>query len=203
MNRENFRFASPDEQMNCNPVPKSRLSEHTGVRQDEKLLTQKFAASKELAQDELRARTAHAQNQHLAPPLKIGGKAANFLESHRTEDLPTPKKCHALDTILIEIINDEEEFYELENFLSEEKNYDVDSLAFYVKVMEFKKEANGLNSTLAAGMIIDNYLAEDAQYYIGNEIKSDELINKLISEYELVVTEQQPVPKDLFDGVCD
>ena len=35
------------------------------------------------------------------------------------------------------------------NFLSEEKNYDVDSLAFYVKVMEFKRETNGMNSTLA------------------------------------------------------
>ena len=57
--------------------------------------------------------------------------------SHKTEDLPTPKKSQKLDTILIEIINDEEQFYELENFLSEEKNYDVDSLAFYVKVMEF------------------------------------------------------------------
>jgi hypothetical protein len=42
--------------------------------------------------------------------------------------------------MLIDIINDEDQFFELENFLSEEKSYDVDSLAFYVKVMEFKKE---------------------------------------------------------------
>jgi len=28
--------------------------------------------------------------------------------------------------------------------------------------MEFQKETNGMNATLAAGMIIDNYLAEDA-----------------------------------------
>lgn len=89
----------------------------------------------------------------------------------------------------------------MENFLSEEKNYDVDSLAFYVKVMEFQKETNGMNATLAAGMIIDNYLAEDAQYYIGNEVKSDDLINRLISEYEFVIMNQRPVPKDLFDGV--
>ena len=113
------------------------------------------------------------------PPVKTG-KAANFLGSHRPEELPTPKKSHVVDALLIEILNDEDEFYELENFLSEEKNYDVDSLAFYVKVMDFKKETNGLNSTLAAGMIIDNYLAEDAQYYIGNEVKSDELISRLI-----------------------
>ena len=124
------------------------------------------------------------------------------MDSHKTEDLPTPKKSQALDTILIEIINDEEEFYELENFLSEEKNYDVDSLAFYVKVMEFKKESSGMNATLAAGMIIDNYLAEDAQYYIGNEIKSDDLINRLIGEYEQVISVQGPVPKDLFRDVC-
>ena len=98
-------------------------------------------------------------------------------------------------------MNDEDRFYDLENFLSEEKNYDVDSLAFYVKVMEFQKETNGVNATLAAGMIIDNYLAEDAQYYIGNEIKSDDLITRLIGEYEAVVLNNQPVPKDLFDGV--
>ena len=64
----------------------------------------------------------------------------------------------------------------------------MDSLAFYVKVMEFKKETSGMNATLAAGMIIDNYLAEDAQYYIGNEVKSDDLIGRLIGEYEHVIT---------------
>jgi hypothetical protein len=45
-----------------------------------------------------------------------------------------------------------------------------------------------MNATLAAGMIIDNYLAEDAQYYIGNEVKSDDLINRLIGEYEQTIT---------------
>ena len=134
-------------------------------------------------------------------PTRLG-KAANFLGSHKTEDLPTPKKSQALDTILIEIINDEEQFYQLENFLSEEKNYDVDSLAFYVKVMEFQKETNAMNATLAAGMIIDNYLAEDAQYYIGNEVKSDDLINRLIGEYEQTITNQTEVSKGLFDAVC-
>ena len=74
----------------------------------------------------------------------------------------TKKKQYAMDALLRDIMLDEEEFYELESFLGDEKNYDVDSLAFYVKVMEFKKETNALNSTLAAGMIIDNYLTEDA-----------------------------------------
>ena len=59
-----------------------------------------------------------------------------------------------------------------------------------------------MNATLAAGMIIDNYLAEDAQYYIGNEVKSDDLINRLIGEYELTITNQTEVNKDLFNGVC-
>ena len=59
-----------------------------------------------------------------------------------------------------------------------------------------------MNATLAAGMIIDNYLAEDAQYYIGNEVKSDDLINRLIGEYEQTITNQTEVSKDLFDAVC-
>ena len=59
------------------------------------------------------------------------------MDTHKTEDLPTPKKSQSLDIQLIEIINDEDRFYELERFLSEEKSYDVDNLAFYVKVMEF------------------------------------------------------------------
>ena len=111
------------------------------------------------------------------PKLNLGqsgqNKAALFLDSHKTEDLPTPKKSQQLDIKLIEIINDEDRFYELERFLSEEKNYDVDNLAFYVKVMEFQKEVNQMNSTLAAGLIIDNYLAEDASYYIGGAINDD------------------------------
>ena len=42
--------------------------------------------------------------------------------------------------------------------------------------MEFKKEPNLSNATVGAGMIIDNYLSEEAQYYIGNEIKDDQSI---------------------------
>ena len=80
------------------------------------------------------------------PKLSLGASGQNkaeiFLDSHKSEDLPTPKKSQQMDIQLIEIINDEERFYELERFLSEEKNYDVDNLAFYVKVMEFQKETN-------------------------------------------------------------
>ena len=55
--------------------------------------------------------------------------------------MPTPKKSSELDSMLIKIINDQDKFYELEEFLSDVKGYDMDILAFYVKVMEFKKES--------------------------------------------------------------
>ena len=88
--------------------------------------------------------------------------------------------------MLIQIINDQEKFYELEEFLGELKGYDMDILAFYVKVMEFKKESSQNNAALAAGLIIDNYLSEDADYYIGNSYNED-VINKLITNYEHAV----------------
>ena len=85
--------------------------------------------------------------------------------------------------------------------MSEEKSYDVDNLAFYVKVMEFQKETNQLNSTLAAGLIIDNYLSEDASYYIGSAINNDGIVSRLIKEYEANVIQQQPVSKQLFSEI--
>jgi hypothetical protein len=60
-----------------------------------------------------------------------------------------------------------------------------------------------MNATLAAGMIIDNYLGEDAQYYIGNEIKNDDMISILISNYEATVINQQPAEKAIFDPISD
>ena len=137
-------------------------------------------------------RTAASQPVHAAQkdtPVKAG-KAANFFGSSQGSEMTAEKKLQAMDSLLCDIMANEDEFYELETFLGEEKNYDIDSLAFFVKVTEFKKETNALNSMLAAGMIIDNYLAEDAQYYIGNEIQSDDLINRLIGLYEMVVTKQ-------------
>jgi len=56
-----------------------------------------------------------------------------------------------------------------------------------------------MNSALAAGLIIDNYLAGDAEYYIGNSIKQDTVVNNLISEYEYCLINKMPVPKELFD----
>ena len=114
------------------------------------------------------------------------------------DDFPTPKKSSELDSILIKIINDQDKFYELEEFLSDVKGYDMDILAFYVKVMEFKKESGQNNAALAAGLIIDNYLSEDADYYIGNSYNED-AINKLITNYEHAVINQYCVTKDLFD----
>ena len=59
-----------------------------------------------------------------------------------------------------------------------------------------------MNATVAAGMIIDNYLSECAQYYIGNELKEDEAISRLIQDYERCIEKQSEVPKDLFDPIC-
>ena len=115
--------------------------------------------------------------------------------------MPTPKKSSEIDSMLIEMINDQERFYQLEEFLSDVKNYDMDNLAFYVKVMEFKKETSLSNCALAAGLIIDNYLSEDADYYIGNSVEDEEVIQRLIHNYELAVLNQQPCPKNLFDEI--
>jgi len=115
--------------------------------------------------------------------------------------MPTPKKSSEMDSLLVEIINDQDRFYMLEEFLSDVKHYDMDNLAFYVKVMEFKKESSLSNSALAAGLIIDNYLSEDADYYIGNTIDDEAVIEKLITNYECAVLNQLPTPKDLFEDI--
>jgi hypothetical protein len=115
--------------------------------------------------------------------------------------MPTPKKSSEMDSLLVEIINDQDRFYMLEEFLSDVKHYDMDNLAFYVKVMEFKKESSLSNSALAAGLIIDNYLSEDADYYIGNTIDDEAVIERLITNYECAVLNQLPTPKDLFDDI--
>ena len=67
-------------------------------------------------------------------------KAASFLDSHPKENLPTPKKSQAMDTLLMEIMHDQDLFCELETYLENEKGQDLDTLAFYVRVMDFKKE---------------------------------------------------------------
>ena len=76
----------------------------------------------------------------------------------------------------------------------------MDILAFYIKVMEFKKECSQTNAALAAGLIIDNYLSEDADYYIGNSI-NEKVISKLTEDYEYAVINQYNVPKSLFDCI--
>ena len=58
------------------------------------------------------------------------------------DSLPTPRRSDEFDGILIEIINDGDKFYAFENYLQESKNYDLDNLEFYIKVMEFKKESD-------------------------------------------------------------
>ena len=50
--------------------------------------------------------------------------------------------------------------------MNNQKNYDVDYLHYFVKVMEFKKEISIEKATYAAGIIIDKYLTEEAESYI-------------------------------------
>jgi hypothetical protein len=65
-------------------------------------------------------------------------KATNFLSSMKGEELPTPKKSNKLNSRLIKYINDHERFIALEKFLTQNKQFDVDFLHFYLNVMEFK-----------------------------------------------------------------
>jgi len=37
-------------------------------------------------------------------------------------------------------MEDEEKLYDFETYLQDSKNYDIDYLAFYIKVLEFKDE---------------------------------------------------------------
>ena len=67
-----------------------------------------------------------------------------------------------------------------ERFLRD-KGYDVDNVHFYLKVMEFKREQHKDKAKLAAGIIIDKYLSEDAEWYIGMEASRE-----VIHEYERV-----------------
>ena len=50
---------------------------------------------------------------------------------------PETKQKNKLDFLLDRIRSDDEVLFELENFL-ETKKYDLDMLAFYIKVLEFK-----------------------------------------------------------------
>lgn len=72
----------------------------------------------------------------------IRNRTNNFLEGIKNEELPTPKKSNHLESRLISYLNDKEQFYRFEKFLSERKNFDVDYLHYFLKVMEFKKESN-------------------------------------------------------------
>ncbi len=91
-------------------------------------------------------------------------KPTTFLQDK--EDLPTPKKSNSLYADLIGYLNNESQYIHFEKFLTHNKRFDIDYLHFYLRVMEFKKEGNNEKSRLAAGIIIDNYLTEDAENYI-------------------------------------
>ena len=43
----------------------------------------------------------------------------------------------------------------------------MDNLAFYLKVIDFRQEKT--NRNIVAGLILDNYLSEEAELYIGSQ----------------------------------
>jgi hypothetical protein len=61
---------------------------------------------------------------------------------------------------------------------------DLDILAFYIKVLDFKQEAN--NRNIIAGLILDNYLSEEAEFYIGDRFL-DPIINRLINSFKRAI----------------
>lgn len=84
----------------------------------------------------------------------------------------------------------------------ESQQYDLDKLAFYVKVLEFKA-AEPSQSTLAAGLILDNYISDEAEYCIGNYL-GDTIIKNVENKFEHALANPNQsgmtvAPKDLFD----
>jgi len=60
----------------------------------------------------------------------------------------------------------------------------LDQLAFYIKVLDFKSEGN--NRNIIAGLILDNYLSEEAEFYIGDQFK-DSVVNRLIDHFQTAI----------------
>lgn len=62
----------------------------------------------------------------------------------------------------------------------------MDNLEFYIKVMEFKKESDCDQRNLAAGVIIDNFLSEEAEYYLSDSVQAadGQTVQRLIQVYE-------------------
>ena len=68
---------------------------------------------------------------------------------------------------------------------------------FYIKVIEFKNEVNYSKAKLAAGIIIDKYLSEEAESYINLE---NYIVTQIISDYEAMCSNHsQKVNFTLFD----
>lgn len=62
--------------------------------------------------------------------------------------------------------------------------------------MEFKKESTNDKARLAAGVIIDKYLTDDAENYISI---STNLVNEVIGDYERCCTRGEPIDICFFD----
>jgi len=77
----------------------------------------------------------------------------------------------------------------------EKNNYDLDNLAFYLKIIDFKQEKT--NRNIVAGLILDNYLSEEAEFYVGSQF-SDQVINEIISVFKQAIESDGAVTPALF-----
>jgi hypothetical protein len=82
----------------------------------------------------------------------------------------------------------------------EANNYDLDNLAFYLKVVDFRQEKT--NRNIVAGLILDNYLSEEAEFYIGGQF-SDSLIGEIISDFKQAIEAESAVTSMLFTKCAD
>lgn len=66
-------------------------------------------------------------------------------------------------------------------------------------MLEFKAEQN--NKNIVAGLILDNYLSEDAEAYIGDHF-TDAVVNRLIDRFKSAIQSERNVEQSLFDECC-
>jgi hypothetical protein len=101
-------------------------------------------------------------------PYQVEFRANNFFDSIKQETLPTPKKKGSefqSESTLINYLTDKESYARLEKYLHD-RHYDGDRLHFYVKVLELKQEQDSRKALYLAGLIMDDYLCDQAQNFV-------------------------------------
>ena len=78
------------------------------------------------------------------------------------------------------ISKDDDTLFELEQYLQEQR-VDLNTLAFYVKVIEFKHDST--NPNIVAGLILDNFLSDEAECYVGH-LFSKGMVDRVIEKFQ-------------------